>query len=213
MRVAVKFSRDDRAKYVSHLDMQRSVQRMLARANLPCEYSGGFNPHMVLSFASPLPVGLATSGDYFEFSLLQNMELMDILKELNKVCPAGIALISVCELSDNQKKLMANVCFARYKITLNNFEDAEKLKTALNQNEFNIITKRGKEIDAKPLVHSLIVGTPYMVDGINNVQCELTVSFSSGACLNPEDLLKGCGISGYSILRLDLLRSDMRPLI
>lgn len=202
MRLAVKFARDFRAKYVSHLDMQRSIQRMLARSELPCEYSGGFNPHLILSFASPLPVGLATLGDYFEFSLLQNIHLMDILKKLNEVCPPGISILSVCELPEKHKKLMADVSFAKYKITLDG-ENTEKLKTALNQNEVNIITKRGKMINARPLVHSL--------DAQGN-EIILTVSFSGNACLNPEDLLKGCEISDYSIIRLDLLNSDMNAL-
>jgi len=204
MRVAVKFSRDDRAKYVSHLDMQRSVQRMLNRAELPCEYSQGFNPHLILSFASPLPVGLATLGDYFEFKLLQNMELMDILKKLNKVCPPGIEISSVGELPPVRKKLMADVGFAKYKVILNDPDDREKLDAALNRNEINIITKRGRKLNAKPLVHSC------ETDGCEII---LTVRFSSGAALNPEDLLRGCGIYDYSIIRLDLLNVGLQPLI
>ena len=35
------------------------------------EYSQGFNPHMVMSFASAMPVGLCSDSEYFELKLIR----------------------------------------------------------------------------------------------------------------------------------------------
>ncbi len=67
MRVIVKYSKDESATYISHLDVQRSMQRALRRSTLPVKYTQGFHPHVALTFAQPLPVGVASLGDYMEF--------------------------------------------------------------------------------------------------------------------------------------------------
>jgi radical SAM-linked protein len=49
--------------------MQRAFGRALRRADIDVEYSKGFNPHIIMSFASPLSVGYATEADYLELSV------------------------------------------------------------------------------------------------------------------------------------------------
>lgn len=49
-KVRLFFTKLDRAKYISHLDMNRCMSRALKRSGLPVWYTGGFNPHMYLTF-------------------------------------------------------------------------------------------------------------------------------------------------------------------
>ncbi len=57
MRLIAGFKKGEEARYLSHLDFQRALQRLLRRAGLPLLYSSGFNPHPLISYASALPVG------------------------------------------------------------------------------------------------------------------------------------------------------------
>ena len=52
MRVLYRFAKKERLRFVSHLDLQRFMQRALNRTGLKIAYSNGFNPHPILSFAS-----------------------------------------------------------------------------------------------------------------------------------------------------------------
>ena len=58
MKMIVVFSIRDRLKYIGHLDLMRAMQRALRRSGLPVRYSQGFNPHLQISFAAPLSVGM-----------------------------------------------------------------------------------------------------------------------------------------------------------
>jgi Uncharacterized protein conserved in bacteria len=67
----------------------RTIQRVIRRAGLPIEYSKGFNPHMNLSLAQPLPVGVHSQGEYMDVVFTEELEETDILKKLNENSPQG----------------------------------------------------------------------------------------------------------------------------
>ena len=73
MRYLIKFTKDADIKFVSHLDLMRTIQRIVRRACLPVEYSKGFNPHMALAIAQPLSVGVYSEGDYLDLNLTEDM--------------------------------------------------------------------------------------------------------------------------------------------
>ncbi len=50
------FTKTGEAAYISHLDLQRVMARALRISGLPVWYSQGFNPHIYMSFALPLPL-------------------------------------------------------------------------------------------------------------------------------------------------------------
>ena len=54
MRIIAKLAKGDEVRFVSHLDIQRLLQRAFRRAGIPLAYSQGFNPHPQLSFATAL---------------------------------------------------------------------------------------------------------------------------------------------------------------
>ena len=56
MKVRIKFSKEGPVKFVGHLDTMRYFQKAIRRANLPVAFSGGYSPHMIMSFAAPLGV-------------------------------------------------------------------------------------------------------------------------------------------------------------
>ena len=55
--VRIWFTKTGEASYISLLDLQRVMQRSLKRSGLPVWYTLGFNPHIYMTFACPLPLG------------------------------------------------------------------------------------------------------------------------------------------------------------
>ena len=85
MKLLMRFSKGPEIRYISHLDMQRLFQRALRRAKLPVGYSQGFHPHMLLSFASAMPLGLCSRGEYAEIQLEQQTVPAAAMAQMNEV--------------------------------------------------------------------------------------------------------------------------------
>ena len=80
--VRIKFRKAGRLQYISHLDLQRSMSRIIARAGLPVWYTKGFNPHPKLVFGVPLPVGVESDCELLDLRLdrdIPNEAVKDML--------------------------------------------------------------------------------------------------------------------------------------
>ena len=123
VRYLIKFTKEPNIKFISHLDVLRTIQRNIRRADLPIEYSQGFNPHMATSIAQPLSVGVYSSGEYMDMVLTREMNEEEIIKRLNETAPSGIKYISALAIPyvEGQKKVpqaMAMIDAARYIIKI-----------------------------------------------------------------------------------------------
>lgn len=161
MKIAIKYSRVGAARYISHLDMQRTFARALRRANVPALYSQGFNPHIVMSFASPLSVGYATRADYLEVGVEDGAAPEAIMEQLNSVLTRDIRVERVFALPEGTKKLMALNHSAAYDITFmfENESECDKMSCAtqsLAETETYLTPDRkGKEVDIRPFILQL----------------------------------------------------------
>ena len=70
--IRVFFEKKDRAIYISHLDLLRTMQRALKRSGLPVWYSEGFNPRIYLNFPLALALGVESSCEIMDFPLIDN---------------------------------------------------------------------------------------------------------------------------------------------
>lgn len=93
----LRFSKTERAVYISHLDLMRTMQRAFLRAGMPLKHSEGFNPHPQLNFALPLSVGTASVCELLDFTLSGYMALSEIPYRLNRALPEGISVLEVYE--------------------------------------------------------------------------------------------------------------------
>ena len=156
-KVRLFFTKLDRAKYISHLDMNRCMSRAIKRAGLPVWYTGGFNPHMYLTFPLPLSLGCESVYECVDLKMTQKVDFDQMVSRLNACLPPDIQVFSAGEQKMDQKE----IAWADYEICFRN-EDGlkEKLTSFFNQQEIKVIkkTKKGeKEIDLKP--HFSLVST------------------------------------------------------
>ena len=90
--VRVFFAKEGRLKYISHLDVTRCLARVFKRSRLPIWYTQGFNPHAYLTFALPLPLGVESCCESFDFRLTEEVSCEEVTDRLNAVLPDDIAV-------------------------------------------------------------------------------------------------------------------------
>jgi radical SAM-linked protein len=163
LRYLTKFTKEENIKFISHLDVLKTIQKNIRRAGLPIEYSQGFNPHMNTSIAQPLSVGVYSSGEYMDMVLTTEMKEEEIVDKLNATAPSGIKYISALAIpyKEGEKKVpqaMALIDAARYTIKIkysdvSNLE--EEITKLLESNEWNTVKKSKKgerEVNIRALV-------------------------------------------------------------
>ena len=117
MRIIAVFKKTGGARYISHLDLQRAVQRALRRSGLPIRYSMGFNPHPVLSFASALSLGFTSLGEVMDIAMAKDVSAAEFEAKMAPELPPSLALVSAHEVADDYPGLMALVESADYEVT------------------------------------------------------------------------------------------------
>ncbi|NFO30044.1 DUF2344 domain-containing protein [Clostridium botulinum] len=163
MRYLIKYTKEANVKFISHLDLMRTIQKNIRRAELPMEYSKGFNPHMTMSIAQPLAVGVYSDGEYMDIVLVNEMDEKEIVDRLNAVSSSGIKFKEATKIPyvEGEKKVpqgMALIDAARYTAKVP-YENTEKLENEvnelLNKCEWKTIkkSKKGeKEVDLKTMI-------------------------------------------------------------
>src|SRR5574342_771108 len=89
-RLRITFTRDETLKYIGHLDMARTWQRIVRRANLPLAYSEGFNPQPRMSFAAALLVGCTSDHEELDMVLAPPCAIDEVKARLDHVLPPGM---------------------------------------------------------------------------------------------------------------------------
>lgn len=110
------YVKDGPARYLSHLDLLRAFERAARRAGLPLAHTQGFNPHPVMAFAAPLPVGVAGEAEFADVELTRPVGPVELSEKLNKNLPEGIRVREVRPLPPVYPSLMSEVQKASYTI-------------------------------------------------------------------------------------------------
>ena len=161
MRAMIRFGKEPRLRFISHLDLQRFFQRALNRTGLPIAYTQGFNPHPVMSFGSALALGWTSEYEIIDIKLSAPMGRKRTEDAIRAALPEDLPVLEVRMVDDRHPAPMALVKMADYRVTL----EGETAGAVLSQipafmERENVPaikkTKSGeKEINARPMVISL----------------------------------------------------------
>ncbi|MCR5484019.1 MAG: TIGR03936 family radical SAM-associated protein [Clostridiales bacterium] len=99
--VRVWIKKEGRAKYISHLDLNRCFLRAVRRAGIGVWYTEGFNPRPHLNFLTPLPLGQESECEILEIKLEKDMKNKEIKSRLSAVLPEGISIRDVTNPVDD----------------------------------------------------------------------------------------------------------------
>ena len=87
------FAKKGRARYISHLDLMRAMQRAIKRAGVPIWYTQGFNPHSYLMFPLALPLGTESEVEVLDIALTEDWDCERLVKQLNSSMPEGLYFV------------------------------------------------------------------------------------------------------------------------
>lgn len=142
-KVRLEFSKTGRAKFISHLDLNRTLRTAFVRAKVAIWFTNGFNPHPKLVFSLPLSLGAESMCEFLDIRVLPPVDHEKIKESLNKNLPDDIQVKRVYK----PKTKLEDLCWSRYtfKLYFNSMseEKANEIKSML-ENPM-IITKRTKK--------------------------------------------------------------------
>ena len=165
MKARIKFRKYGVMKFIGHLDVMRFFQKVMRRADIPIAFSGGFSPHMIMSFANPLGVGVTSDGEYFDIELTEEIDMQAAVARMNETVVEGIEIVNMVPISDDKKQTgMSIVAAADYLSSLKNGEFPEdwkeKAEGFMSQPSISIVKKTKKsekEVDIKPMIYKFEV--------------------------------------------------------
>jgi radical SAM-linked protein len=159
-RYRITFTRDPSVRFVGHLDLVKTWERILRRADLPVVYSQGFHPLPKITFASALPVGCTSEAELMDVVLAEPFDPSAMMQRLMLTLPAGIGIASIVEVPLNAPALQAELRWAEYLVTVETGEAQEQIEAQVQA----ILAaptlpreRRGKSYDLRPLVLALSV--------------------------------------------------------
>ncbi len=183
-KYVIKYGRDDRVKFISHLDFVRCFHRAVRRSALNFEFSQGFNPHPVMTIAQPLPVGVTSECEYMKVGLVTELDEGGILTELNNSMPPGFKIYGVHKLEAKEIDL-TKIDKAEYFVEI----ECNKEATSILENDELIVPKKTKsgikDSDIRPHIFEM-----EMLGFDNGIQkMRLVVSCGSMYNLKPETVV------------------------
>lgn len=220
MKIRLKFTKLGPVQYVGHLDFLRFFQKAMRRSGLPASYSKGFHPHMLMSFASPLGIGMESLGDYVDIYLEETVSRDDLLQRLNSQLTEGVSISDACVVGEEKKdNAMAMVRYADYQVRLaqedlqaDRAELSARIETLLAADRLIIVQqskKQERERDLRPHIHDL-----HLIETKEQIVLQMRLSCGSADNVKPEAILQllGLDLPYPKVLRLDMMTDGFRSL-
>lgn len=155
--VRLFYKKTDRMKFISHLDMNRFMARLITKSKIPVWYTEGFNQRIYTNFAIPLSLGYEGTYEVMDIRIIDDdFSYSRILESLNNVCTDGIEFFKAQEPILQMK----DISYAGYELEFEteNMSFYDKLSEFLSRKSVicQKTTKRGnlKEFDLMPKIIS-----------------------------------------------------------
>ena len=161
MRAMIRFGKQPRLRFISHLDLQRFFQRALNRTGLPIAWTQGFNPHPVMSFGSALALGWTSEYEIVDFKLAAPMGRKRVEDAMRASLPVDLPVLEARLVDDKHPAPMAMVRASDYRIEVlgdNRERILDAVDAFVRRESIMAIrkTKSGeKEVDIRPLALSV----------------------------------------------------------
>lgn len=166
MKARLKFSKIGSMRFIGHLDVMRYFQKAFRRANISISYSQGYSPHQLMSFASPLGIGLSSDAEYLDIVLEDSETTDDFLSRINAVMNDEIKVHDFTVLKEDAKPSMAVLAGCDYLITVK----PEKDSFLLNEDKKKEALKRFCERDSIEIMKKT-KRSEKLVDIKENIYC------------------------------------------
>lgn len=145
-QVRLRWGKDERTRFMSHLDNMRLLERLLRQTQIPVAYNNAKRPTMKLSHCHPLPLGFTSEYELIEITLNTNW-MSHMIDSLKNALPDGILLYDIRISFGQTQSLSAVINRATYTLSLSDIVSAEhfneRIGTIKKANEL-VIQREGK---------------------------------------------------------------------
>ena len=217
--VRIKFRKVGNLQYISHLDLQRVMGRILVRSGVPVWFTQGFNPHPKIVFAVPLSIGAQSECEYVDIKIDRRISHREIAERLNAQVTDEMKILSVYKPDSK----FTEIAYVKYIITLHcdgiDAETAKKVEKLFSESPLNMI-KKSKSGEKEVDIIQFIKDVNARVESDNSLTLEVVIRGGEGS-MNPEMLVNAMkdklGLlaaypekDSYSILRTNLYFENMK---
>ncbi|MFN2134680.1 MAG: TIGR03936 family radical SAM-associated protein [Candidatus Promineifilaceae bacterium] len=196
-RLRLIFSKDGPARYIGHLDLARTLERVLNRAQIPISYTQGFNRRPRLSFAAPLPLGYSSSYELAEIWLTETTDPQEVSARMMRVMAPGISIQQAVETSLKAPSLQSRTRAAHYVAQpldeIDAQELAQRVGRLLDQESILRVRQKGKRKDKPYDLRPLILELSVQRDEVADVALLMNLMLQSGKTGRPDEVLDALG--------------------
>lgn len=198
--IRIGFEKTGKLKFISHLDLCRTMKTAMIRADIPVWYSEGYNPHPKMVFALPLSIGIESICELMDIRISEDMPLEEIRRRLNNEFTSELKITEIYTPQDK----FSEIAWAEYKIS---YCGSDITAAQYLFKEPFIIKKRSKngvkDTDARQYIRRYEIKEDKLI---------IQLSADSNGYLNPEYIASAvsaaCGAADYEIMRLNLYKAD-----
>lgn len=187
-RLRFRFSKVGPARYISHLDLARTLERALNRARLPVAYTQGFNRRPRLQFAAALPLGFTSEAELGDVWLLEAVDPEKAHEQMMSRMAPGIAVHRVWEVPLAAPAMQAITVETTFQAYLPPEIEGTGLReriAAFLAAESVLRERRGKRYNLRPLVYELSLAETADAGR----QLTLRLALREGATGRPDEVL------------------------
>ncbi|WP_296141182.1 TIGR03936 family radical SAM-associated protein [uncultured Tessaracoccus sp.] len=152
-KLRLRYAKRGAARFTSHCDFSRALERALRRADVPMAYSSGFNPHPRISYANAAPTSAASEAEYVELGLAERCDPTKVVEALNDSLPRGFVVLDAADAVPASLGELLEV--SDWEVELDGVDEAALARAvsaflAEESHEVERLTKRGmRRFDAR----------------------------------------------------------------
>ena len=221
IRLRLRFCKTGRLRYISHLDLVRTMTKAVVRARLPVWYTQGFNPVPKMVFATPMSVGMESMAELMEIRMNETVDPALALERLNAAVPRELRFT---EAYTPENKL-TDARYAVYEVLLHtdlaSEETVEKIRALLADPELKCTGLTHGKKQERVVGGQTGDATAELLDS-GVIRLGMTLGVSQGEFLNPDyvmtalaqqlPILDGSPLTNFVLIRrLEILDEHRAP--
>ena len=157
-RLRIFFAKTGPTRFIGHLDLARTLERSLNRAEIPLAYTQGYNPRPRLQLAGALPLGFTSDCEMADIWLLENVDPKLAKDKLIMAMAPGIIIHDLKEVELKSRAIQNQIRSGVYQISLLDPIDIALLQQRISDllaSETIVRERRGKTYNLRPLIEEL----------------------------------------------------------
>lgn len=204
----IEFSKIGPITFISHLDLQKVMNRIFKRSGLEMLHTEGYKLRPLLSFGPALTLGISSLSEYFDVRVPNEWtnfdEVMDILQKHSE---PGIIFKGIATITNKTPSIQESAEAFTYFVPVKNEKNIEDLVNELKAQEQIIIqsfSKKDEKLldkDIRPMILEMKTGHLELSENILEVIDEVSPCRTSGIFITTQ-VTQGAGVRPSEIVEL-----------